>query len=56
MQEYAKGLRNMPVPERMSVEEAAALFEVWLKDRALYGGECDIPFCKLRSRKLMTLG
>ncbi|EMD39027.1 hypothetical protein CERSUDRAFT_104297 [Gelatoporia subvermispora B] len=34
--EYAKGLRNFPVPAQMQVKEASALFEIWAKDRALH--------------------
>jgi len=34
--EYAKGLRNFPVPAQLQVKEASALFEVWAKDRALH--------------------
>ena len=30
-----KGLQNLKVPERFSVEEAQALFEVWKDDLAL---------------------
>jgi small subunit ribosomal protein S29 len=39
LQDYARGLRNIAVPAQLSVDEAATLFEVWMKDKALYGGE-----------------
>jgi small subunit ribosomal protein S29 len=32
---YTKGLQAVQVPDQLSVPEAAALFEVWMKDRAL---------------------
>lgn len=34
--EYARGLRNFPVPERLSIEEAAAIFDIWVRDNAVY--------------------
>ncbi|OCH86955.1 hypothetical protein OBBRIDRAFT_814348 [Obba rivulosa] len=34
--EYAKGLRNVPVPAQLQIKEASSLFEVWAKDRALH--------------------
>lgn len=37
--EYAQGLRNFPVPAQLSVDEAASLFELWMKDNALHSGE-----------------
>jgi hypothetical protein len=40
--DYASGLRSLPVPAQLSLDEAAALFEVWMKDRALYGGACGV--------------
>jgi small subunit ribosomal protein S29 len=36
--DYARGLKNVPVPAQLSVHEAASLFEIWMKDKALYGG------------------
>lgn len=42
--EYAKGLQNLPVPAQMSVEEAATLYEVWTKDKALHTDESDETF------------
>jgi len=33
---YSKGLRSIPVPERLEVNEAASLFEVWNENKALH--------------------
>ena len=33
--EYAKGLKTIPVPARLQVDEAASIFEVWMQDKAL---------------------
>lgn len=38
MLEYAQGLEAYPVPERMEPDEAAGVFEIWMKDRALHSG------------------
>ncbi|KIK63998.1 hypothetical protein GYMLUDRAFT_40216 [Collybiopsis luxurians FD-317 M1] len=35
LQEYAQGLKNLPVPEEFSLKEAAAVFEMWMSDNAL---------------------
>lgn len=35
---YAEGLTNIPVPESLGVSEAASLFEVWMKDKAISHG------------------
>ena len=32
---YTKGMQAVRVPDQLSIPEAAALFEVWMKDRAL---------------------
>ena len=37
--EYSKGLRNVPVPAQLEVNEAASIYEVWQKDNALYSRE-----------------
>ncbi|TFY69289.1 hypothetical protein EVJ58_g499 [Rhodofomes roseus] len=37
--EFARGLQNLPVSPRMSVSEAASLFEVWMQDNALHTGQ-----------------
>ena len=37
---YAQGLQKLEVPQRLSVSEAAGMFEVWMKGQALHGGEC----------------
>jgi len=36
MKEYTVGLRSLPVPSQLSIPEAASLFEVWMKDKALH--------------------
>ena len=36
--EYAKGLRPLAVPAGLSVAEAASVFEVWMKDKAIVSG------------------
>ncbi|TFK66662.1 hypothetical protein BDN72DRAFT_132569 [Pluteus cervinus] len=33
--EYAKGFQAFPVPEKLSVKEAASIFEVWMEDKAV---------------------
>jgi small subunit ribosomal protein S29 len=38
LQEYTRGLRALPVPERLSVQEASSLFELWMKSGALHSG------------------
>lgn len=35
---YAEGLTNIPVPESLAVPEAASVFDVWMKDRAISRG------------------
>ena len=34
--EYAQGLRSFPVPEQLTVDEAASLFDVWHNVKALH--------------------
>ncbi|KAI0358308.1 hypothetical protein OH77DRAFT_1421633 [Trametes cingulata] len=34
--EYAQGLKNFPVPERLTVDEAASIFDVWHQVKALH--------------------
>lgn len=34
--EYSNGLQSVPVPEKLTVTEAAAMFEIWGKDGALH--------------------
>jgi len=36
LMEYAKGLRALPVPDKLTVDEASALFDVWVNDMALH--------------------
>jgi small subunit ribosomal protein S29 len=33
---YTQGLRPLVVPSQLSVDEAASLFEVWMKGKALH--------------------
>lgn len=35
---YAGGLTKIPVPEALSEPEAASLFDVWMKDKAISRG------------------
>lgn len=35
---YAEGLTKVPVPESLKVPEAASLFDVWMKDKAISRG------------------
>ena len=37
--EYTKGLQSFAVPEKLSVSEAASLFEVWTKGTAMHDGK-----------------
>ncbi|KAI0642367.1 mitochondrial ribosomal death-associated protein 3-domain-containing protein [Trametes meyenii] len=34
--EYAKGLQNFPVPDKLTVDEAASIFDVWQEAKALH--------------------
>lgn len=34
--EYAKDLKSFPVPERLSIDEAASLFDLWHQTKALH--------------------
>ncbi|KAL7280576.1 hypothetical protein ACG7TL_005510 [Trametes sanguinea] len=34
--EYAKGLKNFPVPEQLTVDEAASIYDVWQQSKALH--------------------
>jgi small subunit ribosomal protein S29 len=47
MVEYTRGLKALPVPDRLSVEEAATMFEVWKDDNGLNAREylTLMPFC-----------
>ncbi|KAI0793800.1 mitochondrial ribosomal death-associated protein 3-domain-containing protein [Fomes fomentarius] len=42
--QYAKGLRNFPVPEQLTVEEAASIFDVWQSTNALHINRGDEMF------------
>ncbi|KAI0761832.1 mitochondrial ribosomal death-associated protein 3-domain-containing protein [Trametes elegans] len=42
--EYAKGLKNLPVPEKLTVDEAASIFELWQQAKALHLPQGDEPF------------
>lgn len=37
---YSRGLKNILMPAQFKVEEAAALFELWAKDKAMHFGTC----------------
>ena len=39
IKEFTKGLKTMKVPEQLSINEAASLFEVYMKKGALHTGE-----------------
>ena len=43
--EYAKGLRNFAVPERLTVKEAASMFDLWHKEKILHLGEIPSITC-----------
>lgn len=49
-QDYAKGLQKLEVPAQLSVNEAAGMFEVWKKDRALHSGMLCCSFGSLHRR------
>lgn len=38
LQDYAKGLSRVAVPDALTVPEAAELFDIWTRDRALSAG------------------
>ncbi|KAF7973891.1 hypothetical protein HWV62_14026 [Athelia sp. TMB] len=44
MKAYARGLKALPVPARLTPEEAAGVFEVWMKDRGLHSLASDELF------------
>lgn len=37
--EYAQGLRALPVPEKMTLEEATSLMSLWKNENVLVGGK-----------------
>ena len=37
--EYAQGLRALPVPERLTLEEATSLMSIWKNENVLVGGK-----------------
>ncbi|EIM86567.1 uncharacterized protein STEHIDRAFT_147130 [Stereum hirsutum FP-91666 SS1] len=41
---YTKGIKALDVPEKLSVSEAAALFEVWMKNKTLHTNPTDELF------------
>ncbi|KAI0698355.1 mitochondrial ribosomal death-associated protein 3-domain-containing protein [Cytidiella melzeri] len=45
--EYAKGLQNIALPSQMNVNEAAALYELWGKDKVLNEAPTDQTFLRL---------
>ena len=42
---YTDGLRPFIVPSELSISEAAALFEVWMKDKALNSCTFRVCYC-----------
>ncbi|EJD07363.1 uncharacterized protein FOMMEDRAFT_16060 [Fomitiporia mediterranea MF3/22] len=44
MVEYAQGLKALRVPDKLEYAEAAAMFEIWMKDRALHSDAYDELF------------
>ncbi|KLO11620.1 hypothetical protein SCHPADRAFT_876656 [Schizopora paradoxa] len=42
--EYSDGLQSVPIPEKLTVTEAAAMFEIWGKDGALHSRANDELF------------
>jgi len=47
---YSKGLRSIPIPERLEVNEAASLFEVWNENKALHTVSTDQFFLSTYSQ------
>ncbi|KAI0085775.1 mitochondrial ribosomal death-associated protein 3-domain-containing protein [Irpex rosettiformis] len=45
--EYAKGLQNIALPSQMSIAEAAALYELWGKEKVLNDAPTDQTFLRL---------
>ena len=39
LQHYSQGLQAFPTPSRLDIQEAAGIFDVWIKDRALHTSE-----------------
>lgn len=37
--EYAQGLKALPVPEKLTLEEAASLMSIWRSENVLVGGK-----------------
>jgi len=44
LQKYANGLRKLEMPQRLTMAEAAGIFELWMKDRALHSEANDELF------------
>jgi small subunit ribosomal protein S29 len=42
---YAEGLTNVPVPESLAVPEAASVFDIWMKDKAIPRGARRFILC-----------
>ncbi|EJF64026.1 hypothetical protein DICSQDRAFT_53564 [Dichomitus squalens LYAD-421 SS1] len=42
--EYAKGLRNFPVPDQLTIDEAASIFDIWHSVKALHVARGDEVF------------
>jgi small subunit ribosomal protein S29 len=37
--EYAQGLKALPVPEKLTIEEASSLMSIWKNENVLFGGK-----------------
>jgi small subunit ribosomal protein S29 len=37
--EYAQGLKALPVPEKLTIEEASSLMSIWKNENVLVGGK-----------------
>ncbi|THH32059.1 hypothetical protein EUX98_g2144 [Antrodiella citrinella] len=44
IEQYASGLENFPVPEQLTLDEAAAVYDLWRKDNALHTQSTDELF------------
>ncbi|KAI0736464.1 mitochondrial ribosomal death-associated protein 3-domain-containing protein [Fomitopsis betulina] len=39
IEEFVRGIKSFPVPRRITIDEAASMFEIWMQDKALHSGE-----------------
>ena len=42
--EYAQGLKALPVPEKLTIEEASSLMSIWKNENVLVGGKLSFSF------------